>query len=243
MKLAEQTAVVTGGGSGIGLAIAESLAREGCRVLIAGRGQERLAQAAAAYAGPGQLLTHVVDVANRVSVNELFAAAIAQLGRIDILVQSAGVNIRNRTMANMAPEDWDRVLAINATGAYNCLHAVLPQMLERGAGLIVNISSVAGKRASDLGGVAYSAAKFAQTALGTAVAREVGSRGVRVSNIYPGEVSTPILNDRPQPVSEEHKSRILQPEDVAAAVLMIATLPPRAHVAELLIKPVWQEYS
>src|SRR4029079_8539989 len=111
----------------------------------------------------------------------------------------------NRAMGNMTPEDWDRVLAINATGAYNCMHAVLPQMLERGAGLIVNISSVAGKRASELGGVAYCAAKFAQTALGTAVAQEVGSRGVRVSNIYPGEVNTPILNERPKPVSEEHK--------------------------------------
>ena len=243
MKLADQTAVVTGGGSGIGLAVAAALAREGCRVLIAGRGAERLESAAAAYAGPGQLLTSQVDVANRTSVNELFAQATAQLGRIDILVASAGVNVRNRAMGNMSPDDWDRVMAINATGAYNCMHAVLPQMLERGAGLIVNISSVAGKRASELGGVAYSAAKFAQTALGMAVAREVGGRGVRVSNIYPGEVNTPILNERPKPVSEEHKARILQPEDVAAAVLMIATLPPRAHVAELLIKPVWQEYS
>jgi NADP-dependent 3-hydroxy acid dehydrogenase YdfG len=145
-------------------------------------------------------------------------------------------------MAEMRPEQWDQVLAANATGAYNCTHAVLPQMRARRDGLIINISSIAGKRASALGGVAYAASKFAMAALGTAVANEENKNGIRVTNVYPGEVNTPILDNRPTPVSDEHKAAILQPEDVAALVVTIACLPPRAHVAELIIKPTRQEY-
>jgi len=241
MKLAGKTAVVTGGGTGIGLAIAEALAGEGCRVAIAGRREAKLKEAAAAAGG--KLLAHAVDVTDRQSVNELVRWSCEQLGRIDIFVVNAGINIPNRSMAEMQPEDWDRIIATNATGAYNCMHAVLPAMRDRGDGLIVNVSSVSGIRASKLGGVAYNAAKFAQTALGLSVAQEVGKLGVRISNIYPGEVNTPILEHRPAPVSDEHKARILQPEDVAQVVLMIACLPPRVHVAELVIKPAWQDHA
>ena len=105
------------------------------------------------------------------------------------------------------------------------------------------VSSVSGIRASKLGGVAYSASKFAMAALGTAVALEEGVNGIRVTNVFPGEVDTPILESRPVKVSDEHRARILQPEDVAAAVLMIACLPPRAHIAELIIKPTTQDFS
>ena len=146
-------------------------------------------------------------------------------------------------MAEIDPGDWDRMLQINATGAFNCIHAALPRMRERRAGLIINISSVAGKRASLLSGVAYNASKFAATALGTSVGLEEGNNGIRVTNIYPGEVNTPILDERPQPVSEEHRARILQPEDIALAAVMIARLPPRAHIPELVIKPTHQPYA
>jgi NADP-dependent 3-hydroxy acid dehydrogenase YdfG len=122
------------------------------------------------------------------------------------------------------------------------LHAVLPQMRSRRDGLIVLISSVAGKRAGKLGGIGYAAAKFAVGAIGTSLANEVGPSGIRVTTICPGEVDTPILDNRPVPVTDEHRARILQPEDVAAAVLMVANLPPRAHVQELIIKPTMQEY-
>ncbi len=97
-------------------------------------------------------------------------------------------------MAEMTPAQWDHVLAINATGAYNCMYAVLPEMRQRKAGIIVNISSIAGKRAAALGGVAYCASKFAMTALGTTVANEDGPNGIRVTNVYPGEVDTPITS-------------------------------------------------
>jgi NADP-dependent 3-hydroxy acid dehydrogenase YdfG len=142
----------------------------------------------------------------------------------------------------MQPEQWDELLATNATGAYNCMHAVLPQMRARRDGIIINISSTSGKRAWKLGGVGYSASKFAMTALSTAAANEEGARGIRVTAICPGEVDTPLMENRPTPPTQEHRSRMLQPEDVAAAVLLVATLPPRAHVAEMIIKPTMQEY-
>ena len=94
-----------------------------------------------------------------------------------------------------------------------------------------------------LGGVAYCALKFALTALSTAVALEEGKNGIRVTSICPGEVDTPILDGRPTPVSAEHRARILRPEDIAAAVLMVACLPARAHVPELVIKPTWQDFA
>jgi NAD(P)-dependent dehydrogenase (short-subunit alcohol dehydrogenase family) len=242
MRLANKTAVITGGGTGIGLGIAQALAAEGCRVALAGRREEVLREAAERWQGVPAMLYHAVDVADRESVRQLFAWARQHLGQLDILVNSAGANIRTRSMAEMTPEQWDRLVATNATGAYNCLYEVLPAMRQRRAGLIINISSMAGKRAITLGGVAYCASKFAMSALGTAVANEVAREGVRVTNVYPGEVNTPLLEQRPQPVSEERKAAMLQPEDMGALAVLIACLPPRAHIAEVVIKPTVQEY-
>jgi NADP-dependent 3-hydroxy acid dehydrogenase YdfG len=243
MRLAGKTAVITGGATGIGQAIAVALAGEGCRVAIAGRREDKLRQAAAGWQGQPPLLVHPLDVADRASVGQLFRWAEKNLGKIDILVNNAGINTPQRTMADMLPETWDTVMQTNATGAYNCMYAVLPAMRARKDGLIINIDSISGLRASVLGGVAYCASKFAMTALGTAVALEEGKNGIRVTSIFPGEVDTPILEGRPTPVSAEHRAKILQASDIAAAVLMVACLPPRAHVHELVIKPTWQDFS
>lgn len=240
--LAGKTALITGGGSGIGLGAAIALAGEGCRVAISGRRRDILQTAAASWTAQPPILFHECDVADRGSVERLFAWAAKELGPIDILVQAAGVNIRNRMMSNMTPPDWDRVVAINATGVYNCMYAVLPQMRERKDGLIVNISSISGKRAAALGGVAYNASKFAMSALGISIANEEAQNNIRVTTIYPGEVDTPILEHRPSPVSAERKAKMLLPEDVAALVVAICQLPPRAHVPEIVIKPTVAEY-
>jgi NADP-dependent 3-hydroxy acid dehydrogenase YdfG len=242
MSLNGKTVVVTGGGTGIGRGIAVAFAAAGCRVLVGGRREAQLRQTAAEFTGQPPIKLHVLDVADRGSVAAFFEFARRELGRIDILVNSAGANIKTRTMAQMSPEQWDQILAINATGAYNCMHAVLPEMRQRRDGLIVNISSIAGKRASALGGIAYAASKFAMTALGTAVANEDGEHGIRVTNVYPGEVDTPILENRPVPVSDAHRASILKPEDVAHMVVAIAQLPARAHVPEIVVKPTSQKY-
>src|SRR5262249_42074997 len=123
-----------------------------------------------------------------------------------------------------------------------CARAVLPQMLQRRDGLIINVVSIAGKRAVPLGGAAYAASKFGMSALGSCLAAEEKDSSIRVSNIYPGEVDTPILVNRPQPLTEAHRQTILRAEDVAEAVLFVATLPPRVSVPELVIKPTTQAY-
>ena len=243
MAIADKTVLITGGGSGIGAGCALALADHRCRVAIAGRRAETLAETAGRFRGEPPILTHTVDVGDRESAAALIAWATKELGRVDVLINSAGLNVPKRSMEETAPADWDKILRINATGAFNTMHAVLPQMRARRDGQIINISSIAGIRASQLGGVAYSASKFAMSALSTCVAIEEKDRGIRVTNIYPGEVDTPILDERPVPVSAEHRARILQPQDVAAAVVMIVSLPPRAHVSDLIIKPTTQAFS
>jgi len=242
MKLQGKTAVITGGGSGIGLGIAQAFASEGCRVVIAGRREEKLREAAEAFKNEPPLLYHSVDVTDRQSVKCLFDWANQQLGHVDILVASAGINIKTRSMATVTPEQWDQVMAINATGAFNCIYEVLPQMRERSDGLIMNVSSIAGKRALTLGGIPYCASKFAMTAMGTVIGNEVAPDGIRVTNIYPGEVNTPILENRPEPVSDERKAAMVQPEDIGELAVTIASLPPRSHISDVIIKPLVQEY-
>jgi NAD(P)-dependent dehydrogenase (short-subunit alcohol dehydrogenase family) len=243
MDLKDKTALVTGGGSGIGLGIARALAREGCRVAITGRNARKLEEAAARFDGRPAILARACDVADRADVERLFAWLHEQFGPLDILVTSAGINVPKRRMADLVPADWDRVLAINATGTYNCMYAALPGMRKRRAGLIVNISSIAGKRALRLAGPAYVASKFAATGLGTAVGLEERANGIRVTNIYPGEVNTPILAQRPEPVPPEKLAQMVMPEDIAACVVTIAKLPDRVLVPELVITPLYQEYA
>jgi NAD(P)-dependent dehydrogenase (short-subunit alcohol dehydrogenase family) len=241
-KLSGKTALVTGGGSGIGLAVARLFLEEGARVAITGRDEAKLRRAAATVAGGDQLACFPADVADPDQVHGLVQRVTELYGRIDLLVNNAGLNLKQRTLRELTPEAWQLLLRANLDGAFYCLHAVLPQMLERRDGVIINVSSIAGKRASPLGGAAYAASKFGMRALGLCLAAEEKDSGIRVSTIYPGEVDTPILEARPQPVTPEQRQQILQPEDVAAAVLFVATLPPRVSVPELVIKPTSQLY-
>ncbi|MGA2031524.1 MAG: SDR family oxidoreductase [Thermoguttaceae bacterium] len=242
MELTGKTALVTGGGSGIGLGVALALSRQGCRVVISGRDGQKLEQAANRGDGQPPILSRVCDVSSRGDVQNLVDWAIERLGPLDIVVNSAGINVARRKMCELDPADFDRIMAINCTGFYNVLHAVLPGMRQRRAGLIVSISSVAGKRALPLAGPAYCASKFAATALGTAVGLEERPNGIRITNIYPGEVDTPILDQRPVPVPAERKARMIHPEDIGACVVALARLPAHVVVPELIITPTYQEY-
>ncbi len=158
-------------------------------------------------------------------------------GRVDVLVCNAGTNVRDRSLAKLSVADWNLMIATNLTGAFHLVHAFLPAMRQRRDGLIIQVCSIAGLRASLLGGVGYSASKFGQAALGIGIGLEEGANGIRSSVIYPGEVNTPILANRPVAVPQERKDAILQPDDVAAAVRFLVELHPRAHVPELVIKP------
>jgi len=242
MPLRGKTALVTGGGSGIGWGVALALAREGCRVAICGRDGQKLQQAAGRFDGQPPILTRVCDVTDRHDVEKLAAWAIEQLGRLDIAVNSAGVNVRKRKMCELDPADFDRLMAVNCTGFFNILRAVLPGMRQRRDGLIVSISSLAGKRAVPVAGPAYCASKFAASALGTAVGLEERPNGIRITNLCPGEVDTPILDERPVPVSAAERARMVHPEDIATCVVALAKLPPHVIVPELIITPTYQQY-
>ena len=242
MILEGKTAVITGGASGIGLGIAQAIVAAGGSVVLLGRSQDKLEQAKTGLDAEDRVQIFSVDVGDREQVNRVFGTLNQQSVTIDILVNAAGVNIPNRTMAEMNPEQFDEVMQINATGAYNCMHQVLPQMRQRHEGLVVNICSIAGVRALNLGGIAYCASKFAMAALSTAVGNEEAQNGIRVTAIHPGEVNTPILENRPVAVPEERKAIMVQPEDIGAIVVAIAQLPSQTHVPEMIIKPLYQEF-
>jgi NADP-dependent 3-hydroxy acid dehydrogenase YdfG len=241
-KLAGKVAVVTGGGSGVGKAVALLFLKEGAKVVIAGRDPAKLAGVAAGANAGDALRAVPTDVTSPAQCATLIQTATEAFGRVDVLVNNAGANIKARTMRELTPEAWDRMIRTNLDGAFYCTKAVLPQMLGRKDGVVVNVVSVAGKRANPLGGAAYVAAKFGMGGLGLVLATEEKDSGVRVSNVYPGEIDTPILAERPTPVTDEQRAVILKPEDVAEAVLFVAALPPRVSVPELVIKPTAQMY-
>jgi NADP-dependent 3-hydroxy acid dehydrogenase YdfG len=236
-RLTGKTVLVTGGGSGIGLAAARLFVEEGARVAITGRNADKLRRAADDLKAGERLIYRAADVADAAQVEGLVEEVNRQLGRIDILVNNAGLNIKERSFRELTLENWHLLLGANLHGAFYCMRAVLPQMRQRRDGLIININSISGKRSNPLGGLAYNAAKFGLRGLAMGLAAEEKDNGIRVCNIYPGEVNTPILEVRPTPVGEDRRRTMLQSEDVAAAVLFIATLPPRASVPELVLTP------
>jgi NADP-dependent 3-hydroxy acid dehydrogenase YdfG len=238
-----KTALVTGAGSGIGRSITATLAEMGVRVAMIGRDREKLERARAALpTGSDSAFVAACDISDRFAVKGVVDQVMNAFDGIDVLVCNAGTNVKNRSLESLDPTDWDRMIATNLTGSYNLVHAVLPSMRQRKHGLIVQICSVSGIRASTLGGAGYSASKFGQSALGICLGREEGPRGIRSTVIYPGEVNTPILDARPIPVGAERREAILQPEDVAAAVKFLVELHPRAHVPELVIKPTVDDF-
>ena len=241
-KLDDKVAVITGGGSGVGKAAARMFLAEGAKVVIAGRSADKLATAADELGGGDRLAVQPADVSDAAQCQQLIVAATARFGRVDILVNNAGMNVKDRAFRDMTPDAWDRMIRANLDGAFYLTAAVLPQMLDRKDGMIVNVVSVAGKRANPLGGVAYVASKFGMGAMGTVLANEERENGIRVSNIYPGEIDTPILEQRPKPVTDEHRAMILQADDVAEAVLFVASLPARVSIPELIIKPSVHPY-
>jgi NADP-dependent 3-hydroxy acid dehydrogenase YdfG len=241
VQLKNKIALVTGGSTGIGQGIAKLFAESGANVIITGRREDKLKSACENVNGEARYF--VADVCDREKVNACVAWVNREFGAIDVLVNNAGVNVVDRSIKQLTPEGWDYVVRINTDGVFNFIHAVLPQMRECRDGVIITISSIAGLRTGVLGGAAYNASKHAAAALTKTVGLEEKDNGIRCTVIYPGEVDTPILDDRPEPVSDAHRARILKPEDVAAAALFVAALPPHVNVPELVIKPTTQGYS
>jgi len=237
-----KVAWITGGGSGIGLAAGIELSRAGAHVVISGRSAETLKKAEKELksAGSGEAIS--LDVADQKEVSKAAQQILKRLGRVDILMNSAGINLPRRNFRNVSVEGWDQIVAINLSGMFYCCQAVLPAMREKKGGLIVNVSSWAGRYASTLTGPGYNATKHAVLALTESINMEEGANGIRATSILPGEVATPILEKRPVPPPPEERARMLQAEDLGRTVLFIATLPPRACVNEILISPTWNRF-
>ncbi|MBN2589449.1 MAG: SDR family oxidoreductase [Sedimentisphaerales bacterium] len=237
IDLTGKIALVIGGGGGIGLEIAKALAVEGCNVALADYNEELLKNAEKTAGGGVKFAWKACDITNRDQVAELYKWLGKEVGSIDILVNCAGINVVNRMMANVDPKDFDRIMSVNTTGAFNCLYEAVPVMREKKSGLIINIVSIAGRHTIALAGLPYVASKFATSAMGKFIGLEERENGINVTNIYPGEANTPIIDKRPVPVSAEKRAQMLQPEDIAECVVMVAKLHPRAIVPELVITP------
>ena len=233
---------ITGGGSGIGLAGGLELARAGAHVIISGRSAETLKKAEKELKAAGSGESIALDVAEQKEVARAAAEIAKRHGRVDILVNSAGINHPRRNFRNVSIEGWDQIVAVNLSGMFYCCQAVLPGMRERKDGLIINISSWAGRYASTLTGPGYNSTKRAVIALTESLNMEECMNGVRATSILPGEAATPILEKRPVPPSAEERARMLQAEDLGRTILFVATLPARACVNELIISPTWNRF-
>jgi NADP-dependent 3-hydroxy acid dehydrogenase YdfG len=221
---------VTGGSAGIGLAIAKVLAEDGFHVVLSARTEGQLESACAEIRSTGGKAECIAaDVTDRARVNMAVADIIARHGRIDVLVNNAGFNSQKREWADLIPEEFDSVIASNITGTFNATHAVLPAMREQKAGLVINISSGAGKQVGVGAGVAYTIAKHGAHIMAKLLNQTELKNGIRACVIAPGFVRTRAHDWRP----EEMHQYMLDPADVARAVRFAVDSPPHAAVFEI----------
>jgi NAD(P)-dependent dehydrogenase (short-subunit alcohol dehydrogenase family) len=228
---AGKIAIVTGGTRGIGRAIAERLLQEGASVAICSRSHENV-QAFAKHHQPGagdRLLAEAADVSNLEDVRRFFGSVEERFGGVDFLINNAGIGVF-KSVADLTPEEWRRTINLNLTGVYYCSHEALPRMRKRGAGYIVNISSLAGKNAF-AGGAAYNASKFGLNGFSEAMMLDCRYENVRVSYIMPGSVDTDFGSTAGTAPWK------IQPEDVAEVVAMLLRMPPRTLISRVEIRP------
>ena len=238
--LTNKVAWITGAGSGIGAGTALAYASAGMRLVLSGRRLAELQAVAAqvAQAG-GSARVAVLDVADAAAVQAVAAGIAATEGRLDVLVNSAGLNVRERNWKHVSTAGWDQVLRIDLDGTFYCCHAALPMMRAQQDGLIINVSSWAGRFVSTVTGPAYSAAKFGVNAMTESLNMEECVHGIRATAVCPGEVATPILDKRPIPVSAADKARMVQADDCGALMLFLARMPAHVCLNEVTISPTW----
>jgi NADP-dependent 3-hydroxy acid dehydrogenase YdfG len=236
-RLEGKTAWVTGAGSGIGRAIAISFAAEGAKVALTGRRVAPLEETAKMIGSAAVIVP--ADLTDEKQVAAALAKVESSLGGPDILVNNAGVNLPKRYLHQLTPEAIRSLVDGNLTAPFFTSVAVLPGMRKRGGGHIIQIASMAGKNISFLSGPGYTAAKHGFVALSQSINQENGIHNIRSCCICPGEVATDILKNRPEPVPPEDIERLLQPEDLAAMALFVATMPERANITEMLVTPTY----
>lgn len=232
MLLEGQSAFITGAGRGIGKGIALAFAREGCDIAAVARTASEVEETAKEVQALGRkALALQCDVADNDAVSGSVETTLAELGKIDILVNNAGYACF-KPFVELETEEWQRTLDVNLTGPALCIRAVLPSMIERRSGRIINISSVAGlKPIADQS--AYCASKYGLNGLTKTLALELREYGIAVHAICPGGVDTRLSREA---MPERDKTDWLAPEDVARTALYLATLSPRATTDEILVR-------
>jgi len=228
---------VTGAGTGIGEAGALALARDGMTVVLTGRRKEPLEDVAKRIAAAGgKAQVEIADVADAKAVRRVADAIAAAFGRLDVVVNNAGLNISERRWAKLKPEGIEAVIGANLTGAFLVVQAALPLMRAKG-GVMIHTSSWAGRFVSAITGPAYMAAKHGVVAMSHSINLEEGRHGIRSSVLCPGEVATPILRHRVPPEKPEDIARMLQPDDMGELIAFVARQPPHVCINEVVISP------
>ena len=238
MRLKEHVCIITGGGSGIGRGAALTMAAEGATVIIIGRTESKLESVKAEVtAAGGTAVSYALDVADYDAVEQMVVDVLNQFGRIDVLVNNAGHSSHHRRLLNTPPEEMRAVIDSNLIGTFFCTKAVVPAMLKAQSGTIINISSLAAVTPGPFSGFAYGAAKAGVINFTEFLNADLRNTGIRASVVVPGEVATPILDKRPIPPDADARATMVGVDETSAAILLIATLPQRSNIPELVIRP------
>jgi len=233
-----KVAWMTGAGTGIGRAGALMFAREGAAVALIGRRRDKLDEVATEIQALGSTaMVEALDVADRAKVGEAADRLLKQLGRVDFLVNNAGINVLDRRLDEISAANWDYILAVNLTGAFNMVQAVMPTMRAQRDGLIINVASTAAKRVSGVAGIAYSASKFGMLGMSLSLTQEAWKFGIRACCLCPDDVNTPIMARRKVQYPPEVLAQFIQPEDLAETMRFVALMPRRTSIPEMIIYP------
>jgi NADP-dependent 3-hydroxy acid dehydrogenase YdfG len=239
-KLAGKVAWITGAGSGIGEAAAMLMADEGALVVLTGRRAEPLHDVARRIAeAGGEAHVQPADLGDALAVERVATFLRDRFGRLDILVNNAGLNVEARQWARLTPTGVDELIRGNLTSAFHCVTVALPLMRPQREGVLIHTASMAGRNVSLLSGPGYTAAKHGMVAMSHTINMEECVNGIRSCVVCPGEVATPILDKRPNPVSAEDRARMVQSEDVGDLIRYVACLPPHVTLNEVWITPTW----
>lgn len=232
-------AVITGAGTGVGRATAIAMAGEGWRLALVGRTEKTLEETARLTGNKAtRALLCICDISQPDDVKKMAERVHAELGEIEVLVNAAGTNTPERSLEVLSFEKYRELVETNLTGAYLCVQAFLPRMRARKSGTIVNIVSDAAKQANAKAGAAYVVSKFGLAGLTQSINCEERPNGIRACAIFPGDIDTPLLQKRPVPPPADARAKMMQPEDIAACVLLAVNLPRRAVVEEILLRPL-----
>jgi NADP-dependent 3-hydroxy acid dehydrogenase YdfG len=232
-----KVAWVQGGAGAVGLSVAHKLIEQGATVILSAREPVKLKNALSTFNGNDKVHGSLLDITSRSLVFEAADSIVKEHGRIDILVNSAGVNPSKRHWHELSESDWRETVDVNLSGMFFTCQAVMPVMRVNQSGCIVNIASWAGKFAAYFAGPAYASTKRAVLALTETINMEECIHGIRATSISPAGIDTPLLDKRPVPPSPEVRETLLKPVDVANMVGYVAALPDHVCINEILMSP------